>query len=251
METITLDFKNYEQISLCCCDEISEPIKKKWLQNHMQDGVVYRRSAEDASFMEYMPGEDAWCPVEAPQVMFIHFFHVDQNAKAAKTLMRECIADCRIKGRKGLAAMVSESPRPLLPEAELLHSFGFQSCDQWGKYQLYYLPLEEDAEPPHFMINTENVSSRKGVTVYYSDQCPSISSRIETILSWVRHCGEPYEIIKVDIPREKEDLDRDDIIRPKEMPHPYTMYAVFLDGRFLTDDINQNLETIFKGKDIL
>ena len=88
METITLDFKNYEQISLCCCDEISEPIKKKWLQNHMQDGVVYRRSAEDASFMEYMPGEDAWCPVEAPQVMFIHFFHVDQNAKAAKTLMR-------------------------------------------------------------------------------------------------------------------------------------------------------------------
>ena len=56
---------------------------------------------------------------------------------------------------------------------------------------------------------------------------------------------------KVDIPREKEDLDRDDIIRPKEMPHPYTMYAVFLDGRFLTDDINQNLETIFKGKDIL
>ena len=57
METITLDFKNYEQISLCCCDEISEPIKKKWLQNHMQDGVVYRRSAEDASFMEYMPGK--------------------------------------------------------------------------------------------------------------------------------------------------------------------------------------------------
>lgn len=246
METITLDFRNYLQTQICCCDGTTEPIKKHWLEKHMQDGVVYRRSADDASFMEYMPGEDAWCPVEARHIMFIHFFYIDQNPTAAKTLMREAIADCRIKGRNGLAAMVCDAPRPFLPEAELLRSFGFDPCDRWGHYQLYYLPLEEGAEPPRFAVNTENLPDAPGFTIYYSDQCPAVSSQIDAILSQVRNAGTPYEILKVDVPRGKEEMDRTDIIRPKDMPHPYTMFAAFLNGQLLTDDIEEGIPPVFK-----
>ncbi len=244
METVTLDFKNYKTTHLCGCDEISEKKKQNWLKNHMQDGVIYRRTTEGENFMEYMPTEDAWCPVEAPQTMFIHAFQTKDNPKAAKVLLRECIADCRIKGRQGLAAMVCDEKRPYLPQASLLESLNFHKCDTFEHYHLYFLPLEEETVIPKFSVKEKNRPKDQGLVIYYSQQCPETLSRLEKIFQWARVCSHPHKIVAVDIPREKEDMDREDIIRPQEMPWPYTIYAVFWNSQFLTDDITKDLTTL-------
>lgn len=246
METITINFRNYDSTPLCGCDEAAAKQKREWLKNHMQDGVIYRRTAEGENFMEYMPAEDAWYPVEAPQMMLIQSFRVE-NPKAAKVLMRECIADCRIKGRLGLVAVTrQEGERPDLPSIFLLTSHGFQECDAFGSYRLYVLPLEECVESPKFAIKEDAKPQTQRLTIYYSHQCPAVISNIAEKLKWAKNCGYPYQILYVDVPRKKEDMDREDIVRPQNVPWPYTPYAVFWNDKILTDDITKSLPRIFE-----
>lgn len=46
--------------------DIQVASKKAWLSERLQDGLVFLKSAERGKcFIEYIPAEYAWCPVEA------------------------------------------------------------------------------------------------------------------------------------------------------------------------------------------
>ena len=91
METkyITLTKENIATKHICCafsdkkCKESYE-LKKEWLRKEFDNGYVFRRLDERAKvFIEYVPAEKAWVPVDAPAYLMINCFWVSGQYKGA------------------------------------------------------------------------------------------------------------------------------------------------------------------------
>ena len=77
MELISVTKDNLEQEHICCaisnnkdCQVLS---KKNWLNEQFEDGLVFLKgNVRGKCFIEYMPAEKAWAPVEADGYMYIN-----------------------------------------------------------------------------------------------------------------------------------------------------------------------------------
>ena len=118
---ITLD--NLEEEHICCAitekkggQEIS--LKKAWMRERIKEGLVfYKLDVRGKVFIEYLPAEYAWCPIEADDYMYIDCFWVSGRYKGqgyGDRLLTHCIDDSKAKGKKGLVVLSSEKKRPFL-----------------------------------------------------------------------------------------------------------------------------------------
>ncbi len=108
--------------------------KAKWLQTRFAEGMKIKTldlSEGGRGFIEYIPGEYAWRPVEAKGYMFIHCLWVVGKSKDKRygtLLLNECLEDARKMGMKGVAMVTSKSV--WLVDGSFLEKHGFQSVDQ-------------------------------------------------------------------------------------------------------------------------
>lgn len=237
MDTKVIDYTNFRKEHICCVlrDRNGEgriEAKKNWLENVFEDGLVIRKGdVNGKAFMEYVPADDAWCPVDAPGYMFIHCYRMDEKFKEggyAKAIWRECIAECRIKHKKGLCVLVGAKDMPYLNKKADFEERGFRFAAKAEPYfELWYYPLEENAEVPRFLPEmTETKVEEKGFVLYYSHQCPHTAKAIPLLEKKAKELG-----IKLDVhflQKQKE---------ARAIPCAYTTFALFYDGNFVTHDI--------------
>ena len=94
MNTRVIDYTNFKKEHICCVlrDRNGEgriEAKRNWLENVFEDGLVIRKGDVNAKvFMEYIPADDAWCPVDAPGYMFIHCYRIDETFKIFRNIAR-------------------------------------------------------------------------------------------------------------------------------------------------------------------
>ncbi len=85
--------------------------KRDWFSsNWMRGGKV---------FIEYLPAEAAWAPVEAPGYLYIDCFWVSGKYKGkgyGDALLEECIADGKAQGKKGLVVLSTKKKMPFLSD---------------------------------------------------------------------------------------------------------------------------------------
>lgn len=79
MEYIKLTHDNLEKKHICCAisnnKDIQVASKKAWLADRLNDGLVFLKSVERGKcFIEYIPAEKAWCPIDADGYMHINCF---------------------------------------------------------------------------------------------------------------------------------------------------------------------------------
>ena len=84
---ITLDKSNIDNEHICCafsdkkCQE-GYALKKEWLKREFDNGYVFRRlDARAKVFLEYVPAEKAWIPVDAPNYLMLNCFWVSGQYK--------------------------------------------------------------------------------------------------------------------------------------------------------------------------
>lgn len=110
MEYIKLTLENLETEHICCAisnnKDIQVASKKAWLKERIKDGLVFLKSVERGKcFIEYIPAENAWCPIEANSYMHINCFWVSGSFKGhgyANDLLNACIADANRKANTEL-----------------------------------------------------------------------------------------------------------------------------------------------------
>ena len=72
----------------------------------LQYALVFLKSVERGKcFIEYIPAECAWNPIEAPGYMYINCLWVSGSFKGhgySSDLLSECIEDSKEKGKEGL-----------------------------------------------------------------------------------------------------------------------------------------------------
>ena len=150
MEYIKVTKENIEKEHICCAisnnKDIQVSSKKAWLMERFDDGLVFLKSVERGKcFIEYIPAENAWNPIDAEEYMYIDCLWVSGALKGhgyANDLLEACIKDSKEKGKKGLCILSTAKKKPYLADPKFLKYKGFTVCDETDHgIQLWYLPF--------------------------------------------------------------------------------------------------------------
>ena len=90
----------------------AKPCEKEWLKQRFNEGLVFYRSEERGKcFIEYIPAENAWVPIDADGWIYINCLWVAGSLKGhghSGNLLSECIRDAKEQGRKGICILSAE-----------------------------------------------------------------------------------------------------------------------------------------------
>lgn len=237
MNYIRITKENIDREHICCAMSNKQGNRKKeWLKERFDEGLVFYRSEERGKcFVEYIPAENAWVPIEAPDYLYINCMWIAGSMKGhgySNDLLEECIRDAREQGRKGLCILSSEKrKKEFLADPKYLAYKGFRTADLSDcGITLMYLPLCEDAKIPRFKECAKHPKTEEtGFAIYYTDQCPFA-------YYWVTRVAEAAAEHGIEI----KTIHISDKQTAQNMPAPVTTYALFRDGRFVTQVIQSD-----------
>ena len=237
MAIINVNENNIDTEHICCA--ISEKkgencvgSKKAWMKERFKDGLVFKKLDERGKvFIQYIPSEFAFAPIDAEGYMYIDCFWVSGKFKGhghANELLKECIADAKAKGKIGLAALSSDKKRTFLSDPKYLKYKGFQIADTAEPYfELLYLPFENDAPVPKFKECAKlGKIDEDGVVLYYSNGCPHTDKYAKIIADHAKEREDKFTLRKI------ETLEQ-----AQNSPTPFTIYSIYKDGEFIANEI--------------
>lgn len=182
MELLKLSDKNIEDEHICCaisdkkCQEGYQK-KKDWLKTEFKNGYQFLKlDVRGKVFIEYVPIEQAWLPLEGKNFMVINCFWVSGQFKGqgyGKQLLQQCLEDSNTMD--GVVAISSDKKRPFMSDPKFLKYQGFEIVDEappffklWGKRITPNASFPKIKETAKLGTCPDN----KGITAYYSNLCP-------------------------------------------------------------------------------
>ena len=237
MNYIRITKDNIDHEHICCAMSGKQSVmKKEWMKRQFDDGLVFYRSCERGKcFIEYIPAENAWIPIEADGYIYIDCLWVSGSMKGhgySNDLLAECERDARAQGRKGLCILSSDGrKREFLSDPKYLAHKGFRTADSSDcGITLLYLPFDDSAEPPKFKECARHPQvNEDGFLLYYTDQCPFTYYWVPKVADAAKEPGIPLKIIRIN-----------DKQTAQNTPSPVTTYALFRDGKFVTHAIQSD-----------
>lgn len=235
MEYVRVTKENLEKEHICCAissnNDAQVSSKKAWLAGRFDDGLVFLKSTERGKcFIEYIPAENAWNPINADGYMHIDCLWVSGSFKGhgySNDLLNACIEDSREKGRKGLCILSAAKKKTFLADPKYLKHKGFIVSDEADNgIQLCYLPFSADAKAPAFKECAKHPHvNDDGYVLYYTSQCPFNAKYVPIVEQAAKEHGIPFKTRYIGS-REAA----------REAPTPVTAYALFCNGKYLTNE---------------
>ena len=235
MEYIRVTKDNLEKEHICCAiannKDVQVSSKKAWLRDRFDEGLVFLKSAERGKcFVEYIPAEYAWVPIEAEGYMYIDCLWVSGSFKGhgySTDLLNACIEDSKAKGKKGLCILCADKKMPFLADPKFLKYKGFEKCDASDNgIGLWYLSFTASAEAPRFKECARHPRiDEKGYVLYYTSQCPFNAKYVPIVEKTAADNGIPFKAIHLESREAAQNA-----------PTPVTNYALFHDGAYVTNE---------------
>lgn len=235
MEYIRVTKENIDKEHICCAISSNKDVqvisKKDWLRDRFDDGLVFLKSVERGKcFIEYIPAENAWNPIDGDGYMYIDCLWVAGSFKGhgySSELLEYCINDSKEKGKKGLCILCASKKKPFLADPKFLKYKGFQVCDEADNgVELWYLPFDDINEKPRFKECAKHVSiNEKGYVLYYTSQCPFNAKYVPMLEDIAKEHNVPFKAIHITTKKQAQSV-----------PIPITTYALFYDGEYLTNE---------------
>lgn len=182
MKILKLTEKNIEDEHICCaisdkkCIEGYEK-KKGWLKTEFKNGYSFKKlNVRGKVFIEYVPIENSWLPLDGKNFMVINCFWVSGKFKGhgnGKKLLQQCMADA--KDMDGIIAISSDKKRPFMTDPKFLKHQGFEIIDEAAPYfKLWGLKTNKKAAYPQIKKTAKSgiCPDKTGITAYYSNSCP-------------------------------------------------------------------------------
>ncbi|MBP7098335.1 MAG: YoaP domain-containing protein [Prevotella sp.] len=235
MEIITITKENLNNEHICCAisnkDDIQVTSKKSWIAERLDDGLVFKKGdVRGKCFIEYIPAEKAWAPIEAAGYMYIDCLWVSGQFKGqgnSSILLEECIRDSKEKGKKGLVVLSSKKKVPFIADPKYLRHKGFKLADSADPYfELLYLPFDKTAKIPQFKKSVKERNQEKGMVLYYTAQCPFTAKYVPLIEVVANENDIHFKSVKIETTEEAQNA-----------PSPFTTYSLFYNGKFVTHEI--------------
>ena len=237
MSYIRITEENIDREHICCAMSCKQSLAKKaWMKQRFAEGLVFYRSEERGKcFIEYIPAENAWVPIDAAGYLYINCLWVSGSMKGhgySTDLLDECIRDAKSHGKKGLCILCAEGrKREFLADPKFLAHKGFTIADssECG-IALLYLPLAEGVESPRFKDCAKHPKTDgEGFVLYYTDQCPYTYYWVPRVEQAAKEHGISLKTIHITTKEAAHNV-----------PAPVTTYALFRDGEFVTQSIQSD-----------
>lgn len=236
MEYIRITKENIDKEHVCCAMSNKQSNRKKeWLKARFDEGLVFYRSVERGKcFIEYLPAEMAWVPIDAEGYLYINCMWIAGAMKGhgyANDLLDECIRDARAQNKRGLCILSSAKKKEFLADAKFLAHKGFRTADEGvNGIMLMYLPMEDGAAAPSFKPCARKARIEEaGFVIYYTDQCPFAYYWAERVSEAAKEQGIPLKTVYI--------ADRE---TAQNMPVPISTYALFQNGKYITHGIQSD-----------
>ena len=237
MKYMQITRENIDREHICCAMSGKQSLdKKEWLKQRFDEGLVFYRSEERGKcFIEYIPAENAWVPIDADGYLYINCLWIAGSMKGhgySNDLLEKCVQDAREQGKCGICILCVEGrKREFLADPKYLAYKGFKTADisDCG-INLMYLPFAENAEPPKFKECARHPKvGEDGFVVYYTDQCPFTCYWVPRVQEAAKEHNIPLKVVHI---TDKE--------AAQNVPAPVTTYALFKNGKFLTQGIQSD-----------
>lgn len=235
MDYVRVTNENIEEEHICCAisnnKDVQVSSKKEWMKKCFADGLVFIKSIERGKcFIEYIPAENAWVPIIANNYLYIDCLWVSGSFKGhgySNDLLNKCIEEAKKLKKDGICILSSNKKRPFLADPKYLIYKNFIVADTTTTgINLMYLPLKENGIIPSFKECAKNPHiDEDGYVLYYTNQCPFNGKYVSIIEKTAEDNNIPFKAIKLDT---KE--------KAQNAPTPITNYALFKDGKFLTNE---------------
>jgi N-acetylglutamate synthase-like GNAT family acetyltransferase len=207
----------------CCC-------KAQWFKKRLSEGmkykVLYSEEKGTLGLIEYIPGKYAWRAVEAEGYMAIHclcIFHKSYREKGyASCMIDECLKDAKKEKMFGVAVVTRKGA--WMVGKDIFLKKGFEVADKAPPdFELLVKRFNKENPIPKFKNNREKVLEKynKGLTIFWSDQCPYIAKSIREIRDIIK---DKYKIKAKIIEIKSAD-------HAQEAPSPYAIFSLIYDGK--------------------
>ena len=235
MKFIQVTKENLEKEHICCAisnnKDVQVTSKKSWLSERFDEGLVFLKSEERGKcFIEYIPAEYAWNPIDANGYMYIDCLWVAGSFKGhgyANELLNYCMEDSKQKGKKGLCILACAKKKPFLSDPKFLKYKGFELCDEAENgVQLWFMPFDKEAEKPKFKeIARHPHIDEKGYVLFYTWQCPYNAKYVPVLVNLAKEKDIKFKAVHIKSREEAQNV-----------PTPITTYALFRDGEYVTNE---------------
>ena len=235
MDYIKVTAENIDKEHICCAisnnKDVQVASKKAWLSDRFADGLVFLKSVERGKcFIEYIPAENAWNPIDATGYMYIDCLWVSGSFKGhgySNDLLNACIDDSKKQGKKGLCILSSAKKKPFLADSKYLKYKGFSVCDEADNgIQLWYLPFDKSASAPQFKPCAKHPHiDEAGYVLFYTSQCPFNAKYVPLLEKTAAEKGIAFKAVHIT-----------DKAAAQSAPTPITTYALFRDGEYITNE---------------
>lgn len=205
--------------------------KKKWLTERMDEGLVFYRLDERAKvFIEYLPAENAWAPIDAPNYMYINCLWVSgrhKNNGYGKQLLDYCKKDAMNRGMDGIVHIVGKKNYPFLSEKHFFEHHGFKIVDKADPYfQLVALTWNPEAPSPIFKERKHKLLDHKGITIYYTAQCPFAVGTLDELRKIANERRISFQTNRITTMADAQNS-----------PTIWTSFGLFYNGKFITHEM--------------
>lgn len=237
MEIVEVTEENIDREHICCVineknGENCVGSKKAWLKERFKEGLVFKKlDVRGKVFIEYIPAEKVWSPIEAQEYMVINCLWVSGQYKGkgiSSLLLEECIKDSKLKGKRGVIALAGKKKTPFLSDGNHLKHKGFKVADTAEPYfELLYLPFDERSPNPKFKESAKDGKiDYKGLKIFYSLQCPHTEKYVQIVKEVAKSRGIHLEVHRYENSEEAQNSQS-----------PFTTYSFFYNGNFVTNEV--------------
>lgn len=234
MKILKLTEQNIEDQHICCAisDKKSKDgyqKKKDWLKIEFRSGYNFQKlDVRGKVFIEYVPIENCWLPLEGKNFMVINCFWVAGQFKGqgyGKKLLKQCLQDA--ENMDGIVAISSDKKRPFMSDPKFLKLQGFEIIDEAPPFfKLWGLKTNPKASFPIIMNSAKSGTcpDKGGITAYYSNSCPFTDYYTNQVLrDYAKNKGVPITINHI-----KNQSDG------HKAPIPWIINSVFYKGDLVT-----------------
>ncbi|WP_173914759.1 GNAT family N-acetyltransferase [Ruminococcus flavefaciens] len=246
MDYIELTENNIDKEHICCalidkkgCCGAAK--KREWLKQRLNEGLVFRKAdVRGKVFIEYIPAEKAWIPVNAENYLLIDCLWVSGSYKGkgyGRELLQSCIDDARSQGKYGVVGLSSVKKKGFLSDPSFFEKNGFEIVDSADPYfRLYCLRFDSSYPIPSFKecAKKGTIDDTENIVIYYTNQCPFTEDNVRDVKEYADEHGIPLRVVRY----ENTEM-------AQNAPVPATTYSLFKNGVFVTHEV-QNVAKFLK-----
>ena len=204
--------------------------KRDWYIKRYAEGlrmhIMSSQEQKPVSFIEFVPGEFAWRPVEAKEYVFIHCLYVyskqDRDKGLGSLMVEKAGQYAQSLGLNGVAVLASDGN--WIADKRLFLRNGFEVCDKRGRFELLVRKFSDKVQSPSIIDWTENLHGLDGWHLFYADQCPWHEKSVKAIAETMQKRQIPIVVHRIESASEA-----------RQSPSGYGVFAIVKDGELIED----------------